>query len=68
MGMAYTGDLFNFFVFLEVTSIAACGIIGFRTWTSRAPEAAFKTMLLYSPKRPFLPFGAWLSSMVSMEL
>jgi len=48
IGMAYTGDLFNFFVFLEVTSIAACGIIGFRTWTSRAPEAAFKTMLLFS--------------------
>jgi multicomponent Na+:H+ antiporter subunit D len=48
MGMSYTGDLFNFFVFLEVTSIAACGIIGFRTWTSRAPEAAFKTMLLFS--------------------
>lgn len=48
VGMAYTGDLFNFFVFLEVTSIAACGLIGFRTWTSRAPEAAFKTMLLYS--------------------
>jgi len=48
LGMAYTGDLFNFFVFLEVTSIAACALIGFRTWTSRAPEAAFKTMLLYS--------------------
>ncbi len=48
LGMAYTGDLFNFFVFLEVTSIAACGIIGFRTWTSRAPEAAFKSMLLFS--------------------
>lgn len=48
LGMAYTGDLFNFFVFLEVTSIAACALIGFRTWTSQAPEAAFKTMLLYS--------------------
>jgi multicomponent Na+:H+ antiporter subunit D len=48
VGLAYTGDLFNFFVFLEVTSIAACGLIGFRTWTSRAPEAAFKTMLLYA--------------------
>ena len=47
MGMSYTGDLFNFFVFLEVTSIAACGIIGFRTWTGRAPEAAFKTILLF---------------------
>jgi len=57
MGMAYTGDLFNFFVFLEVTSIAACGIIGFRTWTSRAPEAAFKTMLLYALSGLFFLLG-----------
>lgn len=48
LGMAYTGDLFNFFVFLEVTSIAACALIGYRTWTSRGPEAAFKTMVMYT--------------------
>jgi len=48
LGMAFTGDLFNLFVFFEVTSIAACGLIGYRTWTSRGPEAAFKTMVMYT--------------------
>ncbi len=48
LGMAFTGDLFNLFVFFEVTSIAACGLVGYRTWTSRGPEAAFKTMVLYT--------------------
>ncbi len=48
LGMAYTGDLFNFFVFLEVTSIAACALIGYRTWAARGVEAAFKTMVMYT--------------------
>ncbi len=48
LGMAFTGDLFNLFVFFEVTSIAACGLIGYRTWSSRGPEAAFKTMVMYT--------------------
>jgi multicomponent Na+:H+ antiporter subunit D len=47
-GMEFTGDLFNFFVFLEVTSIAACGLIGFRVWKARTQEAAFKVMALYT--------------------
>ncbi len=47
-GMELTGDLFNFFVFLEITSIAACGLIGFRVWQGRSQEAAFKTMTLYT--------------------
>ena len=48
LGMEYTGDMFNFFVFLEVTSIAACALIGYRTWESRPAEAAFKTMAMYT--------------------
>lgn len=47
-GMELTGDMFNFFVFLEITSIAACGLIGFRVWQGRSQEAAFKTMALYT--------------------
>jgi len=48
LGMEYTGDMFNFFVFLEVTSIAACALVGYRTWESRPAEAAFKTMAMYT--------------------
>jgi len=47
-GMELTGDLFNFFVFLEITSIAACGLIGFRVWLRRSQEAGFKVMALYT--------------------
>ena len=32
-GMMMTGDLFNFFVFLEIASIASCALIAF--WTSK---------------------------------
>lgn len=48
LGMAFTGDLFNLFVFFEVTSIAACSLVGYRTWAARGPEAAFKTMVMYT--------------------
>jgi multicomponent Na+:H+ antiporter subunit D len=47
-GMEFTGDMFNFFVFLEITSIAACGLIGFRIYRGESSEAAFKTMVLYT--------------------
>jgi len=47
-GMELTGDLFNFFVFLEITSIAACGLIGFRVWLKQSQEAGFKVMALYT--------------------
>ena len=47
-GMELTGDMFNFFVFLEITSIAACGLIGFRVWLRNSQEAGFKVMALYT--------------------
>jgi len=48
LGMEFTGDMFNFFVFLEITSIAACSLIGFRINRGESAEAAFKTMVLYT--------------------
>ncbi len=47
-GMEFTGDAFNLFVFLEVTSIAACGLVGFNIKRGQSQEAAFKTMVLYT--------------------
>ncbi len=47
LGLKLTGDMFNFFVFFEITTVAACGLIGFRAWESRSPEAAFKTLVMY---------------------
>ncbi len=47
LGLKLTGDMFNFFVFLELTSVAACGLIGYRAWESRPPEAAFKTLVMF---------------------
>lgn len=47
-GLQMTGDMFNFFVFLEVTSIAAAGLVGFRVWLKQSQEAGFKVMALYT--------------------
>jgi len=47
-GMQLTGDMFNFFVFLEITSIAAAGLVGFRVWLKQSQEAGFKVMAMYT--------------------
>lgn len=47
-GMEFTGDLFNLFVFLEITSIAACALVAFRVDKGTAAEAGFKTMTMYT--------------------
>ena len=46
LGMVLTGDLFNFFVFLEITSIASCALIAFWTHKAKAVEAAFNYMVV----------------------
>ena len=56
-GMELTGDMFNFFVFLEITSIAACGLVGFRITRGESSEAAFKTMVLYTLGALFVLFA-----------
>ena len=45
IGMEFTGDLFNLFVFLEILSIASCGLIAYRQHAD-AVEGAFKYMVV----------------------
>ncbi len=46
LGMMVTGDLFNFFVFFEVASIASFGLIAFWRDKPEAIEASFKYALV----------------------
>jgi multicomponent Na+:H+ antiporter subunit D len=45
-GMVSTGDIFNFFVFLEILSLASAGIIAYRIDGGIAVEAALKYFIL----------------------
>ena len=45
-GMVSTGDIFNFFVFLEILSLASAGIIAYRIEGGLAVEAALKYFIL----------------------
>jgi len=48
-GMVFTGDMFNFFVFLEISSIASVVLIAFRgTKLGEPVEASFKYMIVSS--------------------
>ncbi|GHS95990.1 cation:proton antiporter [Synergistales bacterium] len=46
LGMCATGDLFNFFVFVEISSIASFGLVAFWRDKPEAIEASFKYMLV----------------------
>ena len=46
LGLEVTGDLFNFFVFLEIASVASYGLIAFWRDTPEAIEASFKYTVL----------------------
>jgi len=47
-GMILTGDMFNFFVFIEITSIASCALIAFYTNKGKAVDAGFKYIVISS--------------------
>lgn len=46
LGMVLTGDMFNFFVFLEITSISSCALIAFYTNKGPSIDAAFKYIVI----------------------
>ncbi|MFW6141020.1 MAG: proton-conducting transporter membrane subunit [Candidatus Saliniplasma sp.] len=45
-GMVLTSDLFNLFVWFEVTSIASCGLIAYHNERGESIEAALKYMVI----------------------
>lgn len=46
MGLAFTGDMFNMFVFLELASIAGTGLAAYRTRMADAVEGGFKYIVI----------------------
>ncbi|MGV8128466.1 MAG: proton-conducting transporter membrane subunit [Methanolinea sp.] len=56
-GMVSTGDFFNFFVFLEILSMASAGIIAYRVDGGVAVEAAIKYFVLSTIGAVFVLFA-----------
>ena len=46
LGMVLTGDMFNFFVFLEITSISSCALIAYYVNKAKSVEAGFKYIVV----------------------
>jgi multicomponent Na+:H+ antiporter subunit D len=56
-GMVSTGDFFNFFVFLEILSLASAGLIAYRIDGGLAVEAALKYFILSTLGAIFVLFA-----------
>ena len=56
-GMVSTGDIFNFFVFLEILSLASAGMIAYRVDGGLAVEAALKYFILSTLGAIFILFA-----------
>jgi multicomponent Na+:H+ antiporter subunit D len=56
-GMVSTGDFFNFFVFLEILSLASAGIIAYRVDGGLSIEAAIKYFILSTLAAIFVLFA-----------
>ncbi|AEH24811.1 proton-conducting transporter transmembrane domain-containing protein [Pyrococcus yayanosii] len=57
LGIAITGDIFNFYVFLEIMSIASYALVAFRNDTWEAIEAGIKYMFVGSLASSFVLLG-----------
>jgi len=57
LGIAVTGDLFNFYVFLEIMSIASYALVAFRNDTWEGIEAGIKYMFVGSIASSFILLG-----------
>ncbi|MDD1678341.1 MAG: NADH:ubiquinone oxidoreductase [Methanomicrobiales archaeon] len=57
LGMVSTGDLFNFFVFIEISSLASAGLVAFSVEQGRAVEAGLKYFMISTMGGIFLLFA-----------
>jgi len=57
LGMVFTGDIFNFFVFLEITGISSAALIAFWVHKAEAVEAGFKYILISAIGALFVLFA-----------
>jgi len=57
LGMMLTGDMFNFFVFLEITSISSAALVAFWTNKGESVEAGFKYILISTIGALFILFA-----------
>jgi multicomponent Na+:H+ antiporter subunit D len=57
LGMELTGDLFNFFVFLEITSISSAALVAFWTNKAKSVEAGFKYIVISTIGALFILFS-----------
>ena len=60
LGMEFTGDLFNFFVFLEISCITSCALIAFYVNKGESLEAAFKYIVISAIGALFVLFAVGL--------
>jgi multicomponent Na+:H+ antiporter subunit D len=57
LGMEMTGDIFNFFVFLEISCITSCALIAFWITEGESLEAAFKYIVISAVGALFVLFA-----------
>ncbi len=60
LGISFTNDLFNFFVFLEIVSISSAALIAFRTDKKHPSYAGYKYLLVSAVSTSFLLIGIGL--------
>ncbi len=57
LGLEFTNDLFNFFVFMEVLSISCAALVAYNTDKAHPPYAGYKYMLISAIATSFLLLG-----------
>jgi len=60
IGLEFTNDLFNFFVFMEILSISCAALVAYETEEKHPPYAGYKYMLISAIATSFLLLGIGL--------